>query len=100
MEHEDKRLAWFPAPYLERCDDEEDDEDEVLNGERWTRRDSQVDLDGQPRKCEICSIIINLLNSKTHAVVLLIPFSCCCVPQLPCTLPQAATQLKSRTSCP
>ncbi|KAK2876578.1 hypothetical protein Q8A67_020674 [Cirrhinus molitorella] len=27
VENEDKRLAWFPAPYLELCD-EEDDEDE------------------------------------------------------------------------
>lgn len=30
MENEDKRLAWFPAPYLEKIDDEDDfDQDEV-----------------------------------------------------------------------
>ncbi|KAK7122818.1 hypothetical protein R3I94_019809 [Phoxinus phoxinus] len=28
VENEDKRLAWFPAPYLELCDEEEEDEDE------------------------------------------------------------------------
>ncbi|KAJ3601527.1 hypothetical protein NHX12_032495 [Muraenolepis orangiensis] len=26
VENEDKRLAWFPAPYLEKLDDDEDDE--------------------------------------------------------------------------
>ncbi|XP_073684940.1 NADPH oxidase organizer 1b [Garra rufa] len=30
VENEDKRLAWFPAPYLELCnEEEEDDEDEL-----------------------------------------------------------------------
>ncbi|XP_067285898.1 NADPH oxidase organizer 1b [Pseudorasbora parva] len=29
VENEDKRLAWFPAPYLELCDDEEEEEDEL-----------------------------------------------------------------------
>ncbi|CAL8272383.1 unnamed protein product [Lota lota] len=28
VENEDKRLAWFPAPYLEKLEDGEDDEDE------------------------------------------------------------------------
>lgn len=26
MENEDKRMAWFPAPYLEKLDDEDDDD--------------------------------------------------------------------------
>ncbi|KAM9426136.1 NADPH oxidase organizer 1b [Pholidichthys leucotaenia] len=29
VENEDKRLAWFPAPYLELADGEDDDEDEL-----------------------------------------------------------------------
>ncbi|XP_074552424.1 uncharacterized protein gid4 [Halichoeres trimaculatus] len=29
VETDDKRMAWFPAPYLERLDDDEDDEDEL-----------------------------------------------------------------------
>ena len=28
MEKEDKRMAWFPAPYLEKLEDDDDDEDE------------------------------------------------------------------------
>ncbi|KAG9334779.1 hypothetical protein JZ751_006528 [Albula glossodonta] len=28
VENEGKCLAWFPAPYLERCDDEEEDDDD------------------------------------------------------------------------
>lgn len=28
VENEDKRMAWFPAPYLEKVDDDDDDEDE------------------------------------------------------------------------
>lgn len=28
VENEDKRLAWFPAPYLKLCDGEEEEEDE------------------------------------------------------------------------
>lgn len=28
MENEDKRLAWFPAPYLELWEGEEDDDDD------------------------------------------------------------------------
>ncbi|KAI1883948.1 hypothetical protein AGOR_G00221330, partial [Albula goreensis] len=28
VENDSKCMAWFPAPYLERCDDEEEDEDE------------------------------------------------------------------------
>lgn len=26
MENEDKRMAWFPAPYLEKLDEEEDED--------------------------------------------------------------------------
>lgn len=30
MESEDKRMAWFPAPYLEKLDDDEEgDEDDI-----------------------------------------------------------------------
>lgn len=29
MENEDKRLAWFPAPYLELWEGEEDDDDDA-----------------------------------------------------------------------
>ncbi|XP_028267813.1 NADPH oxidase organizer 1-like [Parambassis ranga] len=29
VEKEDKRMAWFPAPYLEKINDDEDDDDEV-----------------------------------------------------------------------
>lgn len=29
MENEDKKMAWFPAPYLEKVDDDEDDEDNI-----------------------------------------------------------------------
>lgn len=40
MENEDKRMAWFPAPYLEKLDEEEDEDD--INGtlERGTCLDS------------------------------------------------------------
>lgn len=27
MESEDKRMAWFPAPYLEKLDEDEDEDD-------------------------------------------------------------------------
>lgn len=27
MENEDKQLAWFPAPYLEMCEAEEDEDE-------------------------------------------------------------------------
>lgn len=29
VEKEDKRMAWFPAPYLEKMDDDDGDEDET-----------------------------------------------------------------------
>ncbi|XP_041852094.1 NADPH oxidase organizer 1a [Melanotaenia boesemani] len=29
VENEDKRMAWFPAPYLEKVDDDEEDEDDI-----------------------------------------------------------------------
>lgn len=29
VEKEDKRMAWFPAPYLEKLEDDDDDEDEI-----------------------------------------------------------------------
>lgn len=29
VENDDKRMAWFPAPYLEKIDDDDDDEDNV-----------------------------------------------------------------------
>ncbi|XP_016521852.1 NADPH oxidase organizer 1-like [Poecilia formosa] len=32
VESEDKRLAWFPAPYLELCDEEEEEEGGFLGG--------------------------------------------------------------------
>ena len=31
VENEDKRLAWFPAPYLEKLEDGEDDEDDTMD---------------------------------------------------------------------
>lgn len=27
MENDDKRMAWFPAPYLEKIEDDDDDDD-------------------------------------------------------------------------
>lgn len=27
MENDEKRLAWFPAPYLEKCEEEEEEDD-------------------------------------------------------------------------
>ncbi|KAM4624520.1 NADPH oxidase organizer 1-like [Polymixia lowei] len=33
VENEDKRLAWFPAPYLEMCDKEEEEEDDEEEAE-------------------------------------------------------------------
>lgn len=32
VENEDKRLAWFPAPFLELCDEEDDDELTMTTG--------------------------------------------------------------------
>lgn len=32
MENEDKRLAWFPAPYLELNEEEEENDNEFLLG--------------------------------------------------------------------
>lgn len=32
MESEDKRLAWFPAPFLELSEGEDDDDEEFLGG--------------------------------------------------------------------
>lgn len=29
MENDGKQMAWFPAPYLEKLDDDADDEDEL-----------------------------------------------------------------------
>lgn len=29
MENENKQMAWFPAPYLEKLDDDDDDEDDI-----------------------------------------------------------------------
>lgn len=29
MENESKKMAWFPAPYLEKIEDDFDDEDDV-----------------------------------------------------------------------
>ncbi|XP_070836798.1 NADPH oxidase organizer 1a [Chaetodon trifascialis] len=29
VENEDKRMAWFPAPYLEKLEDDDDDEDDI-----------------------------------------------------------------------
>lgn len=41
VENEEKRLAWFPAPYLELCEDEEEGDDE-FDSEGGQRR-LQVD---------------------------------------------------------
>lgn len=40
MENEDRRLAWFPAPYLELVDGDDDDDDDELppRGEIITRQ--------------------------------------------------------------
>lgn len=32
MENEDKRMAWFPAPYLEKLDDDDDGDEEEIDG--------------------------------------------------------------------
>lgn len=32
MENEEKRLAWFPAPYLEKLDDDEDSNEDDVDG--------------------------------------------------------------------
>ncbi|XP_070704456.1 NADPH oxidase organizer 1a [Pempheris klunzingeri] len=32
VEKEDKRMAWFPAPYLEKLDDDDDDDEDGVNG--------------------------------------------------------------------
>lgn len=32
VENEEKRLAWFPAPYLQLCEDEDDDELDSAGG--------------------------------------------------------------------
>ena len=32
MENEGKRMAWFPAPYLERIDDDEDGDEDDIDG--------------------------------------------------------------------
>ncbi|XP_041812863.1 NADPH oxidase organizer 1-like [Chelmon rostratus] len=32
VENEDKRMAWFPAPYLERLDDDDDDDEDEIDG--------------------------------------------------------------------
>ena len=32
MESEDKRMAWFPAPYLEKDDDDDDGEGDYVDG--------------------------------------------------------------------
>lgn len=50
VESEDKRLAWFPAPYLELCDEEEEEEGGFLGGESlftWTglRPEPPADVD-------------------------------------------------------
>lgn len=31
VEREDKRMAWFPAPYLEKLDEDEDDDGDDVN---------------------------------------------------------------------
>lgn len=33
MENEEKSLAWFPAPYLEPCEEEEDDDFDAVSYE-------------------------------------------------------------------
>lgn len=32
VENEDKRIAWFPAPYLEKLDDDEGGNEDDING--------------------------------------------------------------------
>ncbi|XP_068434527.1 NADPH oxidase organizer 1a [Clinocottus analis] len=32
VENEDKKMAWFPAPYLEKLDDEDDDDEDDIDG--------------------------------------------------------------------
>lgn len=32
VENEEKRLAWFPAPYLEKLDDDDDGDEDDTNG--------------------------------------------------------------------
>lgn len=36
MENEDKQMAWFPAPYLEKEYDDDEDEDDADGSERGT----------------------------------------------------------------
>ena len=40
MENDDKRMAWFPAPYLEKLDEDEDDsgDDTDVTPDRGTWR--------------------------------------------------------------
>lgn len=32
MENEDKQMAWFPAPYLEKLDDDDDEDEDSIDG--------------------------------------------------------------------
>lgn len=43
VENEDKRMAWFPAPYLEKLDEDEDDGGDDGTPDRGTCMNTALD---------------------------------------------------------